>query len=186
MNVMQIRKTSVYNYALRLVFILAVLTIPARAADTTLVPTGGVWKYLDNGSNQGTAWRATSFNDSTWPSGPAQLGYGDGDEATTLGFGPDANNKFITTYFRRAFNVTNASLFNGVTLRLLRDDGAVVYLNGVEVWRTNMPTGSVGYLTPASVAIGGADESVFVQTTISPSLLVNGTNVLAIELHQSG
>lgn len=73
-----------------------------------------------------------------------------------------------------------------MTLRLLRDDGAVVYLNGVEVWRTNMPAGSVGHLTPASVAIGGADESIFVQTTISPSLLLNGTNVLAIELHQSG
>jgi hypothetical protein len=158
----------------------------AHAADTTLVPTGSVWKYLDNGSDQGTAWRAASFNDSTWPSGPAQLGYGDGDEATTVGFGPDANNKFITTYFRRAFNVTNSSLFTNLTLRVLRDDGAVVYLNGVEVWRTNMPTGTVGFGTPASVAIAGADESTFVQTTISSSLLVSGTNVLAIELHQSG
>jgi hypothetical protein len=150
------------------------------------VPTGSVWKYLDNGSDQGTAWRAASFNDSTWRSGPAQLGYGDGDEATTVGFGPDANNKFITTYFRRAFNVTNSSLFTNLTLRVLRDDGAVVYLNGVEVWRTNMPTGTVGFGTPASVAIAGADESTFVQTTISSSLLVSGTNVLAIELHQSG
>jgi hypothetical protein len=150
------------------------------------VPTGSVWKYLDNGSDQGTAWRAASFNDSTWRSGPAQLGYGDGDEATTVGFGPDANNKFITTYFRRAFNVTNSSLFTNLTLRVLRDDGAVVYLNGVEVWRTNMPTGTVGFGTPASVAIAGADESTFVQTTISSSLLVSGTNVLAIELHQAG
>ena len=174
---------------LSFVFVLfAILTLaPAvSAADTTLVPTGATWKYLDNGSDQGTAWRAAAFNDSAWPSGPAQLGYGDGDEATTLGFGPDANNKFITTYFRRAFSVTNASLFSNLTLRLLRDDGAVVYLNGVEVWRTNMPAGSVTHLTAASVAIGGADETTFVQTTISPSLLVNGTNVLAIELHQSG
>ena len=145
-----------------------------------------MWKYLANGTDQGTAWRATSFNDTTWPSGPAQLGYGDGDEATVVPFGPDANNKFITTYFRRAFNVTNASLFTGLTLRLMRDDGAVVYLNGVEVWRTNMPAGTVTHLTAASAAIGGADESTFVQTTISPSLLVNGTNVLAVELHQSG
>jgi len=183
---MQIRKTSVYNHALRLAFILAVLTIPARAADTTLVPTGGVWKYLDNGSNQGTTWRATGFDDSTWPSGAAQLGYGDGDEVTTLGFGPDSNNKFITTYFRRTFSVTNAAAFNALTLRLMRDDGAVVYINGVEVWRTNMPTGAVSSATLASVAIAGADESTFVQTTLSPSLLVNGSNVLAVELHQSG
>ena len=162
------------------------LVSTGRAADTTLVSTGSSWKYLANGTDQGTGWRATGFNDSAWASGPAQLGYGDGDEATTLGFGPDANNKYITTYFRRSFSVANASLFNGLTLRLLRDDGAVVYLNGVEVWRTNMPTGTVGYLTPASVAIGGADETTFVQTTISPSLLVTGTNVLAVELHQSG
>src|SRR5215211_6353257 len=174
----------------RFAFIIAIISVlfaPAvRAADTTLVPTAATWKYLDNGSDQGTAWRASSFNDTTWPSGPAQLGYGDGDEATTVGFGPDANNKFITTYFRRTFTVTNAALFNGLTLRLMRDDGAVVYLNGVKVWRTNMPTGSIGFLTPASVAIAGADESTFVQTTISPASLVTGTNVLAIELHQSG
>lgn len=187
---MQITTTPAYLNAIRLAFkiaIICVLCAPAvRAADTTLVPTGAVWKYLDNGSDQGTAWRATAFNDSTWPAGAAQLGYGDGDEATTVGFGPDANNKFITTYFRRAFSVTNASLFNSLTLRLLRDDGAVVYLNGVEVWRTNMPTGPVNNLTPASVAIGGADETTFVQTTLSPSLLVSGTNILAVELHQSG
>ena len=169
-----------------LAFILSLTPSLARAADTTLVPTGASWKYLDNGSDQGTAWRASSFDDSSWPAGLAQLGYGDGDEATTLGFGPDANNKFITSYFRRAFNVTNASLFTTVTLRLLRDDGAVVYLNGVEVWRTNMPTGTIGHLTTASVAIAGADETTFVQTTINPSLLVNGTNLLAVELHQSG
>jgi hypothetical protein len=183
-------KRPAYLNAFHFAFVIAIIGLllaPAvRAADTILVPTAATWKYLDNGSDQGTAWRAASFNDSTWSSGPAQLGYGDGDEATTLSFGPDANNKFITTYFRRAFSVANPSLFTGVTLRLMRDDGAVVYLNGVEVWRTNMPTGSVGFLTPASVAIGGADESTFVQTTISPSLLVTGTNVLAIELHQSG
>lgn len=169
-----------------LAIILFLLAPATFAADTTLVPTGATWKYLANGTDEGTAWRATSFNDTTWPSGPAQLGYGDGDEATVVGFGPDANNKFITTYFRRAFNVTNASLFSGLTLRLMRDDGAVVYLNGIEVWRANMPTGTVGFLTPASTAIAGADESTFVQTTISPTLLATGTNVIAVELHQSG
>jgi acid phosphatase type 7 len=187
---MDTMQTRAYINAFRLAVIIAIISVffapAARAADTTLVPTGATWRYLDNGSDQGTAWRAASFNDSTWGSGPAQLGYGDGDEATTLGFGPDANNKFITSYFRRSFSVTNAALFNALTLRLMRDDGAVVYLNGVEVWRTNMPTGTVGFLTPASVAIAGADESTFVQTTISPALLVTGTNVLAVELHQSG
>ncbi|HEY8228757.1 MAG TPA: metallophosphoesterase [Pyrinomonadaceae bacterium] len=174
-------------FSLAFILLFTLTLAPAtRAADNTLVPTGSIWRYLDNGTDQSTAWRAPSFNDAAWASGPAQLGYGDGDEATVVSFGPDPNNKFITTYFRRSFNVTNASSFTGLTLRLLRDDGAVVYLNGVEVWRTNMPAGPIGFLTPASVAIGGADETTFVQTTLSPSLLVNGTNVLAIEVHQSG
>jgi calcineurin-like phosphoesterase family protein/purple acid phosphatase-like protein/fibronectin type III domain protein len=157
----------------------------AHTAETPLISAGSTWKYLDNGSNQGTAWRAASFNDSGWSSGAAQLGYGDGGEATLLSFGPDANNKFITTYFRRAFSVVNPSVFTSLTLRVLRDDGAVVYLNGTEVWRTNMPAGPIGHTTPASVAIGGADENTFFQTNISPNFLVNGTNVLAVELHQA-
>lgn len=176
---------------LRIVFTLILIvlgglwTTEARAAETTIVAAGSTWKYLDNGSNQGTAWRAPSFDSNSWASGPAQLGYGDGGEATLVSYGPDINNKFITTYFRHSFNVADASIFTSLTLRVLRDDGAVVYLNGTEVWRTNMPSGTVSYTTPATLAIGGADESTFFQTTISPSLLASGTNVLAVEIHQA-
>src|SRR5262249_33094290 len=78
---------------------LLLVPVPARAA-TNLVSQGAAWRYLDDGTDQGTAWREVSFDDSAWASGPAQLGYGDGDEATVVSFGPDANNKYITTYFR--------------------------------------------------------------------------------------
>src|SRR6185503_1333813 len=57
-----------------------------------LLAQGAVWKYLDNGTDQGTNWIRPNFDDSAWPSGPAELGYGDGDEATLVGFGLDANN----------------------------------------------------------------------------------------------
>ncbi|HTD67667.1 MAG TPA: Ig-like domain-containing protein, partial [Candidatus Limnocylindria bacterium] len=67
-----------------------------------------VWKYRDDGSDQGTAWRLPAFDDTAWASGPAELGYGDGDEATVVSFGPDPNNKFVTTYFRCAFMITDA------------------------------------------------------------------------------
>src|ERR1700704_3609930 len=73
----------------------------ATASPIILVPANAVWKYLDDGSNQGTGWTAVSFDDSAWLSGPAQLGYGDGDEATVIGFCPNAMNRYITTYFRR-------------------------------------------------------------------------------------
>jgi hypothetical protein len=161
--------------------LLAGLAMPASGADL-LVPLGAAWKYLDNGSNQDTAWRATGFNDSGWPSGPAQLGYGDGDESTVVSFGPDASNKYITTYFRRSFNVPDASIYQSALLRLLRDDGAVVYLNGTEIFRSNMPGGPVGYRTLASAAI---DDTTLHLSSVNPALLISGQNVVAVEIHQA-
>jgi hypothetical protein len=150
--------------------------------NVTYIPVGSTWKYLDNGTNQGTAWRAIGFNDSTWKSGDAELGYGDGDEKTVVGYGSDASNKFITTYFRKTFTVADASKISTAMLRILRDDGAVVYLNGTEIFRTNMDPGTVGYRTPADVAI---EDSTFYPSSINPSLFVTGTNVIAVEVHQA-
>ena len=150
-----------------------------------LVPFGSVWKYLDDGSDQGTAWRASVFNDSAWAAGPAQLGYGDGDEATVVGFGPDVGNKFITTYFRRAFNVSSPTDFDCLLLRLERDDGVVVYLNGVEVVRDNLPAGTITNSTPANVFLAVPYETNVFLAGVDSSLLVAGTNVLAVEIHQS-
>ncbi len=157
-------------------------TIPVSAATVTLVPTGSAWKYLDNGSNQGTAWRSTAFNDSGWASGPAELGYGDGGEATVVSYGPNASAKYVTTYFRHAFNVANPAAYSSLTLRLLRDDGAVVYLNGTEIYRSNMPGGAVAYTTLASSAI---DDNTFYSATVGIGLLAAGANVLAVEIHQA-
>jgi hypothetical protein len=150
-----------------------------------LITAGSDWKFLDNGSNQGTAWSAPAFNDSLWASGPAPLGFGDGDEATVINGGPSTN-RFVTTYFRRAFPVAAAAAFANLHLRVLRDDGAIAFLNGVEVFRSNMPVGAVNYLTYTPTVAGGADETTtFYTTSVSPALLVNGTNVLAVEIHQA-
>ncbi|MCA9243402.1 MAG: metallophosphoesterase family protein, partial [Phycisphaerales bacterium] len=158
----------------------------ARAGQFELVQRGAEWRYLDNGSNQGTAWRAPTFDDSSWAGGAAQLGYGDGDETTQVSYGPNSGSRYITTYFRRHFDVVNASQVARAMVRILRDDGAVVYLNGVEAFRDNMPGGTIGYLTTANSALGGSDEDLFVQHVIDPGLLQTGDNVIAVEIHQSG
>jgi hypothetical protein len=150
----------------------------------SIIPQNSSWKYLANGSNQGTAWRAGSFNDATWATGNAEFGYGDGGEATVVSYG-SVFNKYRTTYFRKTFSVSNPAAYTNFTLSLLRDDGAVVYLNGVEVIRSNMPSGTIGYRTLASSAISGASESTFYTFTLSTASFVSGTNVLAVEIHQS-
>ena len=153
---------------------------------TLIISTGSVWRYLDNGSDQGTNWIRKNFDDTSWRSGPAQLGYGDGDEATVVSYGPNSNDKYITTYFRHAFAVQDASLFTGLNFQLLRDDGAVIYLNGVEIWRSNMPTnGTILHTTRASSTVGGAGETTFFPFITNANLLVNGLNVLAVEIHQN-
>jgi trimeric autotransporter adhesin len=161
-----------------------VASATTHLASETIVPVHSVWKYLDNGSNQGSAWTANSFNDSTWASGPAELGFGDGDEATVVGYGPNANQKYVTTYFRKQFTLTDPSQVTALNMQLLRDDGAVVYVNGVEVARSNMPTGVITSSTLAINDITGAGETTYYPFTISPSMLVQGTNTISVEIHQ--
>ncbi len=113
-----------------------------RRTGVMLLTAGSTWRYLDNGVNQGTAWRAGAFNDTTWRTGAAQLGYGDGDETTVVGFGPDPNHKYTDDLLPAASSRSpTPPSWRALTLRLIRDDGAVVYINGTEVARCNMPTG---------------------------------------------
>ena len=159
----------------------AVFRIP-----TVLVPTNAAWKYLVTGSAPASAWTTVDFNDEGWPSGAAQLGYGDGDEATVIGWGPDSNHRYVTTYFRRSFSLGNPSVFASLLVRLLRDDGGVVYLNGTEVFRSNVGGGAPLYQMLAPSAALPADEASFYYATNIPAALLRaGTNVLAVEIHQN-
>jgi hypothetical protein len=150
----------------------------------TIVPPGAFWRYRDDRVDQGMVWRGTNFNDSAWPVGQAQFGFGDGDEVTvtccSFGLRP------TTTYFRRTFVVTNLSLITNLTGRLLRDDGGVVYLNGVEVFRSNLDPGiSISYGTLAASATEADELYNFHEFNIPLNRLRRGTNWLAAEIHQS-
>ena len=156
---------------------------PAVHAQTILVPTNAIWKFLDDGSDQGIAWRAPGFIDGTWDEGPAELGFGDAvegrPERTLLQAG------FITYYFRRHFQATNVASVTSLVARVMRDDGAVVYLNGTEAGRTGMPAGPVNFQTLAEEpGASGSEEFTFFELDVDPELLVEGQNVLAVEVHQ--
>ena len=158
-------------------------TQSAVVLSQSIVPAGSVWKYSDVGADLGTEWRQTRYDDTAWPSGPAQLGYGDGDEATVVSFGDNAHYKHVTTYFRKSFGLTEIAPFRSLSIYLLVDDGAVAYLNGEEVARVNMPSGPIDYTTLAPQGI--ADEDSFTELEVSPALLQFGLNTLAVEIHQT-
>jgi len=97
----------------KICYLLGLLFLNIQAfAQQTIVPYGSSWKYLDNGTNQGTAWRAAAFNDAGWASGNAKLGYGIPDATTTVSYGPDANNKYVTTYLRKNISIPDISSLN--------------------------------------------------------------------------
>lgn len=163
-------------------------TLGARAqqsVENVVFPKQSNWKYLDDGSNQGNAWYNLTFNDSAWASGAAELGYGEGDEATVVNWVNFNGGKNPCTYFRSKFNLATLPLANQrVAIKLKRDDGAIVYINGVEAVRDNMPSGPVTNETYATATVDGANETTYFTHFIDASLLVQGENLIAVQIHQ--
>jgi hypothetical protein len=160
------------------------VTVVRQSSAATLVPAGSVWKYSDTRGDLGTAWRSPTYDGSAWSAGPAPLGGGDPHIVTTIDIG-SSGNRTLTQYFRRQFTLGAKADASNLILRLLRDDGAVVYLNGTEVFRSNIADGEVTFNTTAVYAVGGAEETQFFETPIDRSLLVDGVNRLAVEVHQA-
>lgn len=145
---------------------------------TPLVSLGSTWRYRNDAVDLGTAWRASGYDDSAWASGPAELGFGENDQATTI-----ANNLQSTTYFRHSFTVGSLAGFGSLQMRLKRDDAGVVFINGNEVFRSpNLPsTGTITY-SQYSTSTG---ENTIDTATIPASALQAGVNVIAVEIHQA-
>lgn len=151
----------------------------------TLISIGSTWNYFDGSSEPSSTWESLSYDDSSWKTGSGIFGYGDAQK-TEIDYGSDANNKYITSYYRKSITIEDPSNINGLTVKLLRDDGAVVYLNGEEIIRSNMPSGTISNSTEASSAVGGGDEDTYFEFDIASDNLLSGKNVIAVEVHQSG
>ncbi|MEZ5300820.1 MAG: cadherin repeat domain-containing protein [Verrucomicrobiales bacterium] len=161
----------------------------ADTSEQLIVQRGANWRYTDTDVDLSALdWKAPSgteagqFDDSGWSQGFAELGYGENDEATPI----NGEGNVIAHYFRHEFSIAAGGLDNltGLTLRLKRDDGAVVYLNGQEIARDNMPAGPIDAFT---LAAGNAsdDGANFHEFTVPLALLQEGVNTLAAEVHQA-
>lgn len=153
--------------------------------------TGATWKVLEPTANlDAAAWKTLAYDDSTWASLAAPLGYAYADipAASTLTYGADPANKPITHYFRKKITLSvPPSLINSAVVELRRDDGAAIWLNGTEVGRSNMPgtlgDGTLTNTTPAQ-SRGNALPTDLIEIAIDHTKLVAGENILAVELHQ--
>ncbi len=172
-----------------MLFSCATALLPAQVHATEMLIDGmnSSWQYLDNGTDPGSTWVEAAFDDSSWQSGQAFFSQGntlDGLPVTSVNTGPDGAH-YVTTYYRHHFNVADPTLFSGLSLALLRDDGVAVYINGSEVFRDNLPVGAIATDTPANSDIADADEFNGLQASLPANILHAGNNIIAVEIHQS-
>ena len=119
-------------------------------------------------SGMSEEWNSLDFKDSDWSIG------------SSGGFGHFRRN---TVYFRREFIVDNKNKYPIFAFDLEVLDGIIAYINGIEVVRRNMPMSEVNENT---LAIDRYDQLIWHRTSIPSTLLENGRNVLAVELHRYG
>ncbi len=166
-----------------LFFLTCAALFSARGQSTTLVPAGSSWKYHDQNIDLGTSWRALNYDDSAWLAGPGPLGGGDAHIVTPVNFGA-ASARIPTVYYRKTFVVNSPGAFQNLTVRLLRDDGAIVFLNGTLLLADGAnPT--AGHAEFATQTVDNANETTYFVTTHSTAGLVQGTNVIAVASKQA-
>ena len=162
-------------------------TMGAFAETVVLLPRNAIWSYQDSGRDLGTAWRAADLPDGSWKTGKAPLGFGDDVSetdptlpvGTVVGFGPNAEDKPMTTYFRTEVEVGNLVGYEALSVYIHVDDGAVVYINGTEAFRRGIKTeGPVAY--SSSAGFKPKEETL----TLPVSILRQGRNTIAAEVHQ--
>jgi hypothetical protein len=161
------------------------ISLRTNRVTSVLINGGADWKYSDTGQDPGTNWAQPNYDDSGWSNGIARLGYGDPATATTVSFGAASTNKFITTYFRRSFVVPWNAVITNLNFRLAHADGAAVWLNGAEVFRINLPPGSLAYTNLALSQMTRYTSHIFYPTNIAVADLPKGTNQVAVEIHQN-
>lgn len=160
-----------------------------------LITSKASWRYFDLGTAPtniaGCSWKETDYSDAAWQAGPATLGFAGTAPTTTVStktrryVNGISGTQVTTTYLRNSFTLTSTNGMNLLNLSIMRDDGLIVYLNGTEIFREYMPTGSVDYATYASVTVGSADQTNIYSRSVGVTNLFRvGTNTIAVEMHQ--
>jgi len=157
--------------------------VPPPPQTVPLVNYQSVWSYDQVNNYDGIAWMAPGFDDSSWPSGPGVLAKVRNGGSLPEPVGTVLTLGKSTYYFRSQFVAPSTAGITSLQLTHLIDDGAVLYLNGVEIYRYNLAAGPVNNATLASAVNG--DPTYQGPITLPAANLLAGVNRLAIEVHQS-
>ncbi len=154
----------------------------AFSGTSTLRAEGGQWSYLDTGAAPAPGWQKIAFDDSSWSRAGAPLGYGVANVATHLRRPSERGTESLPFWLRGGFSVAHSSAFRELLLRVPRSGGGIVFLNRVEVARWNLPDAEV-WPRAATASAEASESSAQVEILVAANLLVEGNNLIAVELH---
>jgi hypothetical protein len=161
------------------------VTTPAAPVDpnVALITTGAAWQWRYDSAPWPADWNATTFDDSVWAPGSAVLGWNTAGLGTDISVGAPAVRP-LSAQFRHSFTVADPAVLQTAQVSVIANDGVVVYLNGTEIGRANLPIGPLTQNTYANAAPRSAAAAANrVTFTVPVSLLVAGTNVIAASTH---
>lgn len=147
-----------------------------------LLKNGDEWHYFDKGYLKDN-WFET-LNNEHWKTGYSPLGYGDRLITSSINYGNDQDNKDIIKYFSKKITIPDITKFKGFEFRLQRDDGAIIYVNGKELYRDNMPDGHITHKTKSLHIVDGNEEALFYVKILTSSIFKNGENTISVQVHQ--
>ena len=150
--------------------------------DESIIQLNDNWHYWDKYGIPAEDWFTSNHSVSSWSFGKAPFEYGSNfpNVTTTVSYGNNANNKHPTCYFRKNFTVKNLDGLDDFKISTYVDDGVVVYVNGTEVGRYNMPEGPVNFFTHSIVYNNGD----WVNFNVPKELINKGENIISAEIHQ--
>lgn len=155
------------------------------SAQTKIIKSGDEWLFYDSSNTAPENWQKPNET-KNWNSGPTPLGYGDSAVLTTIHYGDNPEEKHISKYFKKVFTLDDPYKYLVYSLNVIRDDGVVIYLNGREIMRNNMPEGIITDDTKANSLIVNSEAEEYIhKKLLLPDDFLIGVNTLSVRVHKA-
>jgi len=169
-------------YLKNLILLLILFQFTSINSQNKLIKNGDTWNYYDQGYLE-SDWM-TKTEKYTWKKGATPIGYGDNKIVTEISFGDNAKEKHIVKYFKKNITISKTK-YLAYEFRTLSDDGIVIYINGKELYRLNMPNATITNKTLAVNTVSKEEEDEYKINIFEDTFFKDGENIITTSVYQA-
>ena len=170
------------HYLKNLILLLILFQFTSINSQNKLIKNGDTWNYYDQGYLE-SDWM-TKTEKYTWKKGATPIGYGDNKIVTEISFGDNAKEKHIVKYFKKNITISKTK-YLAYEFRTLSDDGIVIYINGKELYRLNMPNATITNKTLAVNTVSKEEEDEYKINIFEDTIFKDGENIITTSVYQA-